>query len=350
MAVRAIVSHTAKQAAMHGFNKPAVKVGTTICALWFGGSFLLDDTTKTQIANQWTKAQTAIGNIKHISDADLKKGAFQGVVGVEGVVLSSPLFYGVFHLIHPERRNKTSAKTSIPRTPSFISISSRNVLRHLFSSSLKGISGSLAAAPAMFAFYGLATLIIPIIQDKLITDEITPKQAKSLAESVTILGAAPLEFVIEFQGCGGSFNQLQPGASLLGTAAIVGRLVAGVLIQLRAAGSEDKSKKKELEDFLVTLVGTTLSQHLINATMKAQIGKAGLPGVWNYLKVGHISGVGTTGASLARLGGTFFQRLTFVLAWNRYTHTDRPLPKWAGGDKIEMCKIEGCHGACQSKK
>lgn len=247
---------------------------------------------------------------KNLSDQDLRDTVWQSVQSADSVIKASPLFYFSYHAIH---------KSGLP------------LKKHVLRATVKGVSGTLASVPAMFLFYGLAAGGIPQLQNHLMNRNWEKEDAKTAAQAGTFLVGGPLlEFGVEALGCGLKTGQLRTGPWAVGTIAIAGRLWAGVLPQFQAADSnktkEDPHQKEK--DLAKVLFGTTLAQHLVNASMKSMESGCGSKGIVNYLKYGQVVGGFNPKMGMLQLGKTGVQRVAFSFLWNHLTHNAKETPSY----------------------
>ena len=297
-----------------GFSKPSTRLGMKLLAGIALGSCFATDEQKRRLIEKNIQFYRFCG-VKPdcISDQELQRRVWMCWRSVFNVLLASPLFYASYHGIH---------RSGLP------------LQQHFLQSCGRGISGTLAALPPLIVYYGASTLEIPIIQSRLVDHGYSKANARDTAKRVAFVGlGAPVEFTVEAWGCGMRFNQLRLVTALFGTVCIAGRLATGVLVQYRAAerrqtGCPQVGPSGASDVFFKTLIGTTLAQHGINASMQTMANGKGIKGVWHYFISGQVSGKAELKGSLRQLGGTFLQRILFSALWTALCHREQPLPKW----------------------
>lgn len=230
------------------------------------------------------------------------------------VLLASPSFYFMWHLIHGQ---------SVPTCV------------------LRGLTGTIRIVPFMGAFYSLLALALPYFtSDFMDRFEQGYEEAKGNAQTFMLLsGLVCLEALVELRGCGVGFNQLRLGAFVVFVPALVGRLAAGVLTQANKVGEEFVSvlpndfREPSAPDwkqgvntvfdglcldksFFVTLLGTSVFQHILNGTTFILLtrGKAASVRDFGRYITGGVEGTAVGGVKqLLRTGG---MRFLFCLTWN----------------------------------
>lgn len=297
-----------------GFANSHAKIGLALTlGSIFGAKVSTDEQKRALLERSITFYRLCGVKAEHQSDLELKKTVWQTVTSVVNVVKASPLFYVVYHAIHPSELSRS---------------------QHLLRSCGRGMAGTLASIPAMLLFYGVAAASMPVISSRLQDRGYDKKAADSSSQTAVFVGiGSPLEFGVEALGCGITPTQLSLGPALLGTSAIAGRLAAGVLLQYRAVGesqSDDyvEDSKRKWRDFTYSWLGTTFAQHAINGSMQTITHRHGMMGIYNYFRYGATSGTGSLQRAALRFAGTGFQRFVFMMYWNHLNHQSQELPSW----------------------
>lgn len=289
------------------------KVGVGCLLAGTGFSCGASDQLKREVVDSFLPLYQKLG-VERLPASELRKTVFNSLQSVENVVLSGPLFYIAYQLLHPEKGVKMS--------------------HHVIRSVGRGFNGNLASIPALLAFYGVAAVAIPAVREQLLKRGYSEKEAKERAEGGVILSAAPGEVVVEAIGCQVRPLSMTLPTALFATALTAGRLASGVLVQMQAVTSDEShSEEVKQKNFAKTLVLTTLFQHGIFGAMEATKAKAGAPGMLRYMAQGAVaSGEGSVKKAALRFAGTGMQRFFFVLAWNELSHMEVAQPKWVDGD------------------
>ncbi len=151
-------------------------------------------------------------------------------------------------------------------------------------------------------------------------------------------GFAALEAVVELRGCGVPFSSMSAGALAIFVPFLIGRLAAGVVTQQAKVGTKSESllppewkesaddMKRQLfalfetlalyADFLTTVVGTAIFQHLLNGVTFVLLTKGNANVFRDFGK--YLSGgtSGTVGGSITLFMRTVALRTLFCWSWN----------------------------------
>ena len=220
-------------------------------------------------------------------------------------ILASPLFYSVWHMIH-----RQSFGVSV----------------------LRGFTGTLRIVPFMTAFYCFAAFIVPYSTQHFMKQGDEYENAYNKSQYSLVFGISIVETIVELLGCGVGLNQMSLAPLLVFYPALIGRIVSGVLLQIKKTGAEFEnilpasfkdesasewqrglSKGLDLfaidDSFFITLFGTSVFQHVLNGVTFIMLtrGKATTLGdIGRYMKEG----------GLAQLLRTVGMRFSFCLGWN----------------------------------
>ncbi len=331
------------------------KVGAAAVTLATLAGTCLTEEQKKEAAQAWVSLQKAFIDPHHVTDQDLLDTTLQSYKGIRNVVQSSPAFYGIYQLIH---------KSGLP------------FHHHVAQSAIRGINGTLKSAPILGIFYAAASFAIPKFQEDYEAKGMSKKDALSKAQAKTFILGGPIEFALEAIASGVKFGpktlgvtflatsllagRITPGALVkspftgqistgavpiplsrlslglgtLGTLFLTGRLITGALTQFRAAGDTTNDPVQELQDYVITSVGTTLTQHPANAVLQTMTKVNGWTGLKNYLFTGTTSGIGSSKIAAAQFGATLFQRFVYTGLWNKLSHQKEETPTWAVATKM----------------
>ena len=242
----------------------------------------------------------------------------RNLVAALNVTLASPAFYFMWHLIHD--------------TPLHITF-------------IRSLTGTVRIIPFMGIFYSLLGVGGAVLTNYFMKGGSSYEDAKSNANAAFLLsGLVALEAVVELRGCGVPFANMSPMAFAVFLPVLVGRLVSGVFIQQQKVGSTDSSRllpdswengsaaQKQLvavtdalaldQTFLITVVGTTVFQHILNGVTYVLLEK----GRFNVLRNlgAYLTGGlnGTAAGAVQLLARTFMMRFFFVLTWNWCSSND----------------------------
>ena len=276
----------------------------------------------------------------------------RNLVAALNVTLASPAFYFMWHLIH--------------NTPLHITF-------------IRSLTGTVRIIPFMGIFYSLLGVGGAVLTNYFMKGGSSYEDAKSNANAAFLLsGLVALEAIVELRGCGVPFANMSPMAFAVFLPVLVGRLVSGVFIQQQKVGSTDSSRllpdswengsaaQKQVrvvaqvcstvhdvwwqrphmlipacsapqlvavtdalaldQTFLITVVGTTVFQHILNGVTYVLLEK----GRFNVLRNlgAYLTGGlnGTAAGAVQLLARTFMMRFFFVLTWNWC------VPTWLGID------------------
>ena len=250
---------------------------------------------------------------EHISDNHLIKDYFEkNILAAQNVVLASPSFYFMWHLMHGTKLSVTLARS---------------------------ITGTIRIVPFMGLFYGGFAVIAPWVTSAFMDRGQNYKEAHgNTGLALFLSGFAALEAVVELRGCGVPFSAMSASAFLIFVPFLIGRLAAGVVTQQAKVGTvaepmlpkewktSDESWKRDLfatfetlaldSDFLTTVVGTSIFQHLLNGVTFVLLNKGNanvMRDFMQYLKGGMN---GTIGGSMNLFGRTIALRTFFCWTWN----------------------------------
>ena len=195
------------------------------------------------------------------------------IVALGNVLLASPTFYFMWHLIHQQ-----SVATSLMRS----------------------VTGSVRIVPFMVVFHACFAVGLPFFTAELMkrsspgpadSEEDNEKsylESKSNAATYMLLtGFVAIEAMVELRGCGVAFNQMPASGFTLFIPALIGRLATGALTQYQKIGEEFvnilpaawgasdapawQRSSSDLcnymcidEAFMYTLFGTSFFQHVLN--------------------------------------------------------------------------------------
>ena len=279
-------------------------------AVMFGGIAIFLNTSTKEEKRDWL-----LWSMRLFRDAGIRKEHVNDEVLATNIatllesgcnnILASPLFYSVWHLIH-----RQSLGVSI----------------------LRGFTGTLRIVPFMTAFYCFAAYIVPYATQHFLKQGDEYETAYQKSQYSLVFGISIVETIVELMGCGVVLNQMTLAPLLLFYPALIGRIVSGVLLQIKKTGAEfenilpasyrdenapewQQSVSKALdllaidESFFITLFGTSVFQHILNGVTFIMLtrGKATTLGdIGRYMKEG----------GFAQLLRTIGMRFSFCLGWN----------------------------------
>ena len=246
------------------------------------------------------------------------------IVALANVLLASPTFYFMWHLIHQQ-----SVANSL----------------------MRGVTGTVRIAPFMVIFHSLFAIGLPFFTAELMrrSPEEGYKAAKGNASKYMLLsGFVAIEAVVELRGCGVQFNQMPISGFTLFIPALVGRLATGALTQYQKLGEEFvnvlpaawgerdaavwQRKTNDVfnyfcvdEAFFYTLLGTSFFQHVLNGITFVMLTKckaAGMKDYGNYIVFGL---EGSVLSGLQQFGRTLMMRFAFCTSWNWLSSQPRQL-------------------------
>ena len=202
----------------------------------------------------------------------------------------------------------------------------------------------------MSSFYAIFALAGPIMAQKLMEQGMEYKAARENSGTILMFGGLiGVEAIVELQGCGVAFASMRPAAFAIFIPALIGRLATGVLTQFRKIGEEYQNllpvEWKEGnavqqwcyrgfeamcidESFMVTLVGTSVFQHILNAVTFILLtkGRAGSStDVWRYLSGGM---QGTYLSGVSQFLRTIGMRFAFCTSWNWFSTQGKAQLAW----------------------
>ena len=156
-----------------------------------------------------------------------------------------------------------------------------------------------------------------------------------------------VEAIVELRGCGVTFGQMTASSFLIFVPALIGRLATGVLTQQQKVGVESESvlpadwqegptwqqhtymtfEMLHLDkDFFTTAAGTSVFQHILNATtwvLLTQGRTATFGSIFKFM-LGGMNGTVLSGA--AQFGKTLILRSLFGWVWNFCSSQELDMP------------------------
>lgn len=308
-ALSRIFPHATYNARNLGITPLAITGGTSL-ALYGLASTKLTDDQKIQAAKLWTAFQKALIDPKHVTDQDLLDTTLQSMISAENVVLSSPVFYGLYQLIHD---------SGLP------------FKHHILQSLIRGLSGTAATGCITAAFYVTAAAVIPWLQEKNEANGMSKKEALLTAQTTAFVAAGPIEGLLEGTGAGLKVTQMMnPGLAVLATVLLTGRLATGALTQFKATGEKDSNDTfNKARSFTITALGTTFFQHGINGVMQTLNKGHGWQGLGKYFTRGNTSGIGSSIDSAGQFAKTFGLRVVYSALWNSLSYREQAPRAWA---------------------
>lgn len=262
---------------------------------------LLDPSDKKRVADCYVNT---VGRwVEHrISNEKLRDTLWSNYQGFDDVVFLSPCIYFIYHGIHP---------------------SGFTMEHHAWQALYRGLIGSISTVPVFAGMYGVSAVALPVIQSEYMKYGVSEERAKPFAEATVVLGlAAPIACAAEAIGCGVSFKQMRSRLFPMATVLISMRLATSILLQGLASEHADH----QYRDLAIPVVGTTVVQHGINATMQSLSYGQRFSDVLRYLKFGTGDSYrsGLKQFCKASMQGAFFAGLLYTLKGE-----ESPRPEWA---------------------
>ena len=259
---------------------------------------------------------------KHVSDRQLIEDFVRkNVAAAANVVMASPVFYFMFAKVMKES---------------------------ILVSSVRAITGTFRIVPFMGFFYGAFALFCPFVTAALVDRGQTYSEANGNAGvAVMLSGFVFIEAIVELRGCGVTFGQMTASSFLIFVPALIGRLATGVLTQQQKVGVESESvlpadwqegptwqqhtymtfEMLHLDkDFFTTAAGTSVFQHILNATtwvLLTQGRTATFGSIFKFM-LGGMNGTVLSGA--AQFGKTLILRSLFGWVWNFCSSQELDMP------------------------
>jgi hypothetical protein len=209
-------------------------------------------------------------------------------------------------------------------------------------------AGTLRIVPFMGFFYGAFALCCPFVTAALVDRGQTYSEANGNAGvAVMLSGFVFVEAIVELRGCGVTFGQMTASSFLIFVPALIGRLATGVLTQQQKVGVESESvlpadwqegptwqqhtymtfEMLHLDkDFFTTAAGTSVFQHILNATtwvLLTQGRTATFGSIFKFM-LGGMNGTVLSGA--AQFGKTLILRSLFGWVWNFCSSQELDMP------------------------
>ena len=197
-------------------------------------------------------------------------------------------------------------------------------------------------------FYGAFALFCPFVTAALVDRGQTYSEANGNAGvAVMLSGFVFIEAIVELRGCGVTFGQMTASSFLIFVPALIGRLATGVLTQQQKVGVESESvlpadwqegptwqqhtymtfEMLHLDkDFFTTAAGTSVFQHILNATtwvLLTQGRTATFGSIFKFM-LGGMNGTVLSGA--AQFGKTLILRSLFGWVWNFCSSQELDMP------------------------
>ena len=352
----------AARAAEHTGLKWLLVEGQVDSGMWQGAALLGAVVAGVQLASE-KQRETAINALlggyracgltaDKISDRQLiedyvRKNAAAAV----NVVMASPTFYFLFAKMHGQSlavssvRAFTGARRAPPARPRAAARPPRAAasLR-----APRSRAGTLRIVPFMGFFYGAFALFCPFVTAALVDRGQTYSEANGNAGvAVMLSGFVFVEAIVELRGCGVTFGQMTASSFLIFVPALIGRLATGVLTQQQKVGVESESvlpadwqegptwqqhtymtfEMLHLDkDFFTTAAGTSVFQHILNATtwvLLTQGRTATFGSIFKFM-LGGMNGTVLSGA--AQFGKTLILRSLFGWVWNFCSSQELDMP------------------------
>ena len=206
----------------------------------------------------------------------------------------------------------------------------------------------------MFFFYGFFAVACPFATQYFMERGSSYEDASGTAAlAIMLSGLVFIEALVELRGCGVTFAQMTISSFLLFIPALVGRLAAGVLLQQQKVGAEESPPMLPAawehsdqmwqahsyrlferlhidQEFLVTLIGTSVTQHVLNTITFVLLTRGKATTLFDIGKflLGGMNGTVLSGAS--QFGKTVAMRFGFTWAWN-----------WCSSQQIDMPVFDG---------
>eukprot|EP00667_Euglena_gracilis_P009561 EG_transcript_9716 len=287
--------------------------GSAILAVLLGLGYLVPTDTQARGLTGVVKTFRALGVTEaNIPDPALMNDYFRRqLLAFHNVMLASPSFYFLWHLVHNAG---------------------------VVTSSVRSITGTVRIVPFLGVLYGGCAVLLPLGTNYLMNRGYEYKDASLKSTAAALFtGMAVLEALAELRGCGVTFAQMNAMALSCFSVALVGRLATGVLVQQQKIGTEFQNVlpaswqtsdgvQRALyklcdtlcidKDFFFTLVGTSVFQHLLNSITYVLLTRGHstkLVHIGQYLTGGMN---GTTASAVQQFGRTVGLRLGFCGCWN----------------------------------
>ena len=353
----------AAKAAEHTGLKWLLVEGQVDSGMWQGAALLGAVVAGVQLASE-KQRETAINALlggyracgltaDKISDRQLiedyvRKNAAAAV----NVVMASPTFYFLFAKMHGQSLAVSSvraftgarARRAARRPPSAV----RPPRAAASLRAPRSRAGTLRIVPFMGFFYGAFALCCPFVTAALVDRGQTYSEANGNAGvAVMLSGFVFVEAIVELRGCGVTFGQMTASSFLIFVPALIGRLATGVLTQQQKVGVESESvlpadwqegptwqqhtymtfEMLHLDkDFFTTAAGTSVFQHILNATtwvLLTQGRTATFGSIFKFM-LGGMNGTVLSGA--AQFGKTLILRSLFGWVWNFCSSQELDMP------------------------
>ena len=353
----------AAKAAEHTGLKWLLVEGQVDSGMWQGAALLGAVVAGVQLASE-KQRETAINALlggyracgltaDKISDRQLiedyvRKNAAAAV----NVVMASPTFYFLFAKMHGQSlavssvRAFTGARARAP--PARPRAAARPPHAAASLRAPRSRAGTLRIVPFMGFFYGAFALCCPFVTAALVDRGQTYSEANGNAGvAVMLSGFVFIEAIVELRGCGVTFGQMTASSFLIFVPALIGRLATGVLTQQQKVGVESESvlpadwqegptwqqhtymtfEMLHLDkDFFTTAAGTSVFQHILNATtwvLLTQGRTATFGSIFKFM-LGGMNGTVLSGA--AQFGKTLILRSLFGWVWNFCSSQELDMP------------------------
>ena len=246
------------------------------------------------------------------------------------------------------RKNSAAACNVLMASPVFYFMFAKIYGEPIPVCSVRAITGSVRIVPFMFSFYAFFALICPFVTQALMQRGQTYEEASGTAGiAVMLSGFVFVEALVELRGCGVTFGQMTASSFLIFVPALIGRLATGVLTQQQKVGVESESvlpadwqegptwqqhtymtfEMLHLDkDFFTTAAGTSVFQHILNATtwvLLTQGRTATFGSIFKFM-LGGMNGTVLSGA--AQFGKTLILRSLFGWVWNFCSSQELDMP------------------------
>jgi hypothetical protein len=247
------------------------------------------------------------------------------------------------------RKNAIAAVNVLMASPVFYFMFSKIYGMTFAVSSIRAVTGTLRVAPFMGFFYGFFAIVVPFVTQVFMERGQSYDAALTNATVVVMLsGFVFVEALVELRGCGVTFGQMTGSSFFIFIPALIGRLATGVLTQQQKVGAEEEppilpaswehsdqmwqahsyrlAERLHLDrDFVVTLVGTSVFQHVLNSITWVLLTRGRATTLVDIFKfmLGGLSGTALSG--LGQFGKTFAMRFGFSWAWN-----------WCSSQEVQM--------------
>jgi hypothetical protein len=246
------------------------------------------------------------------------------------------------------RKNAAAAVNVVMASPTFYFLFAKMHGQSLAVSSVRAFTGTLRIVPFMGFFYGAFALFCPFVTAALVDRGQTYSEANGNAGvAVMLSGFVFIEAIVELRGCGVTFGQMTASSFLIFVPALIGRLATGVLTQQQKVGVESESvlpadwqegptwqqhtymtfEMLHLDkDFFTTAAGTSVFQHILNATtwvLLTQGRTATFGSIFKFM-LGGMNGTVLSGA--AQFGKTLILRSLFGWVWNFCSSQELDMP------------------------